>query len=97
MKKIRVLIVEDSPVIRQFLVHIISSDPRLAIAAAAASAEEALEVLDRAAPDVISMDIRLPGMNGFEATQHIMRQRPTPVVIVSGSVEQSDSRTTMEA
>ncbi len=97
MKKIRVLIVEDSPVIRQFLVYIISRDPRLEIAAAVSSAEEALEILDRIAPDVISMDIRLPGINGFEATQHVMSKRPTPVVIVSGSVDQSDSRTTMEA
>ena len=97
MKKTRVLIVEDSAVIRQFLVHIISHDPRLEIAGAVGSAEEALEILDRVAPDVISMDIRLPGINGFEATQQIMEKRPTPVVIVSASVDPSDSRTTMEA
>jgi two-component system chemotaxis response regulator CheB len=97
MNKIRVLIVEDSKVIRQFLEHIIARDPRLEIAAAVETAEEALQVLDRVLPDVISMDIRLPGMNGFEATQRIMRERPTPVVVVSASVEQEDLQITMNA
>jgi two-component system chemotaxis response regulator CheB len=97
MKKIRVLIVEDSKVIRQFLEHIIARDPRLEIAGAVETAEEALHILDRVSPDVISMDIRLPGMNGFEATQQIMRERPTPVVVVSASVERDDLQITMNA
>lgn len=97
MKKIRVLIVEDSNVIRQYLEHIIARDPRLEIAAAVETGEEALRILDQVRPDVISMDIRLPGMNGFEATQIIMRERPTPVVVVSASVERDDSRVTMNA
>jgi len=97
VKKIRVLIVEDSRVIREFLEHIIGRDPRLEIAGSVESAEEALRVLDRVAPDVISMDIRLPGMNGFEATQRIMRDRPTPIVVVSASVEHEDLRITMNA
>ena len=97
MKKIRVLIVEDSRVIRQFLEHIIARDPRLEIAAAVETAEEALQIIDRVSPDVISMDIRLPGMNGFEATQRIMRERPTPVVVVSASVERPDLQITMNA
>src|SRR5713101_9808330 len=97
MKKIRVLIVEDSQVIREFLEYIIGQDPRLEIAGSAGSAEEALRILERAAPDVISMDIRLPGMNGFEATQRIMAERPTPIVVVSASVEKEDLRITMNA
>jgi two-component system chemotaxis response regulator CheB len=97
MKKIRVLIVEDSPVFRQFLEHIIAQDPRLEIAGAVETAEEALRILDRVSPDVISMDIRLPGMNGFQATQRIMQERPTPVVVVSASVENADLRITMNA
>jgi len=97
MKKIRVLIVEDSAVIRQFLAYIIKRDPRFEIAAAVASGEEALSVLDRAAPDVISMDIQLPGINGYETTQRIMQERPTPVVVVAGTVERAESHMTMEA
>ena len=97
MKKIRVLIIEDSKVIRQFLEHIIGHDPRLEIAAAVGSAEEALKILDRVSPDVISMDIRLPGMNGLEATRRIMAEKPTPIVVVSASVENEDLRITINA
>lgn len=97
MKKIRVLIVEDSAVVREFLQHLIGQDPRLEVAAAVSSAEEALRILDQAAPDVISMDIRLPGMNGFEATRRIMAQRPTPIVVVSSSVEAEDLKISMNA
>jgi two-component system chemotaxis response regulator CheB len=97
MKKIRVLVVEDSKVIREFLEYIIGHDQRLEIAAAVGSGEEALRILDRVSPDVISMDIRLPGMNGFEATQRIMTQRPTPIVVVSASVECADLQITMNA
>jgi len=97
MNKIRVLIVEDSKVIREFLEHIIGRDPRLQIVGSVESAEEALQILPRISPDVISMDIRLPGMNGFEATQRIMRERPTPVVVVSASVEQAELHITMNA
>ncbi len=97
MKKTRVLIVEDSGVIREFLQHIIGQDPRLEIAGAVGSAEEALRILDRISPDVISMDIRLPGMSGFEATKRIMSERPTPIVVVSASVESEDLKITMNA
>ena len=97
VKKIRVLIVEDSKVIREFLEYIIGHDPYLEIAASVGSAEEALRILDRVSPDVISMDIRLPGMNGFEATQRIMSERPTPIVVVSASVESEDLKITMNA
>ena len=73
--------------LRELLEYIIGRDPRLEIAGAVGSAEEALRVLHRISPDVISMDIRLPGMNGFEATQRIMSEKPTPIVVVAASVE----------
>ena len=97
MKKIRVLIIEDSQVIRQFLEHIIGSDPRLEVAAAVGSAEEGLEILHQVSPDVVSLDIRLPGMNGFEATRKIMSEKPTPIVVCSASVEAEDLNITMNA
>ncbi len=97
MTRTRVLIVEDSPVVRELLCHIIGSDPRLEVAGVAPSAEQALEMLDLVRPDVISLDIRLPGINGFEATRRIMTQRPTPIVVVSASVESEDLKITMNA
>ena len=97
MKRIRVMIVEDSETVRCLLTHIIDSDPRLQVVASASSAEEALRLLPRSFPDVISMDIRLPGMNGFEATSAIMSSQPTPVVVVSASVHAEDLNITMNA
>jgi two-component system chemotaxis response regulator CheB len=97
MKKIRVMIVEDSHVAREFLQYVIGQDSRLEIAATVSSAEQALELLHHAAPDVITMDIRLPGMNGLEATQRIMTQRPTPIVVVAASVESEDLSISMNA
>src|SRR5258708_22203835 len=96
-KRIRVMIVEDSRPVREMLEYIIGNDLRLEIAASVGSAEEALRKLHEVSPDVISMDIRLPGMNGFEATQRIMAERPTPIVVVSASVESADLQITMNA
>jgi two-component system chemotaxis response regulator CheB len=84
MSPIRVLIVEDSPVVGEHLRRIISADPRLEVAAIATSGEDAIDLVGRLRPDVISMDIRLPGIQGFEATQRIMAECPTPIVVVSG-------------
>jgi Chemotaxis response regulator containing a CheY-like receiver domain and a methylesterase domain len=95
--RVRVMVVEDSLVIRQLLAHIIARDPRLVLAAAVGSAEEALQEIGRVQPDVISMDIRLPGMDGLEATRRIMSERPTPIVVIAGSVEDSALRISMNA
>lgn len=97
MKKIRVMIVEDSDVVREFLLHLIAQDPRLEVVAAARSAEEALRLLRPLTPDVISMDIRLPGMNGLEATRRIMSEKPTPIVVVAAGVGMEDSAMAMDA
>lgn len=96
MKPVRVLIVEDSAVVREHLRRIISADPRLTVAGIASSGEEALAVVDQVAPDVISMDIQLPGIQGFETTRRIMKHRPTPIVVVSG-IGMEEVNLTMEA
>ncbi|MBM6583162.1 chemotaxis-specific protein-glutamate methyltransferase CheB [Microvirga sp. BT689] len=94
---VRVMVVEDSLVVRQLLVHIIASDPRLVVAAAVSSAEEALREIGRVRPDVISMDIRLPGMDGLEATRKIMSEQPTPIVVIADSIEDSSLKISMNA
>ena len=91
------MIVEDSAVVRQLLAHIVSRDARLRLAAAVSSAEEALAELERVRPDVISMDIRLPGIDGLEATRRIMAERPTPIVVIADAVEETGLRISMNA
>lgn len=95
--RVGVMIVEDSTVVRQLLAATIARDPRLAVVSAVGSAEEALALLDRVRPDVISMDIRLPGMDGLEAIRRIMASRPTPIVVIADSVNDASLRISMNA
>ncbi|HWL54066.1 MAG TPA: chemotaxis-specific protein-glutamate methyltransferase CheB [Chthoniobacteraceae bacterium] len=96
-RKLAVMIIEDSLVVRELLQHIISRDARLEIVASVGSGEAALKLLREVRPDVISLDIRLPGMSGFEATQRIMSERPTPIVVVSSDVEDDELKISMNA
>jgi two-component system chemotaxis response regulator CheB len=82
---IKVLVVDDSPVICEFLVHILSSDPMMQVIGTASDGEEAVEAVMRLKPDIVTMDIHMPKMDGWEATRRIMKTQPTPIVIVSGS------------
>ncbi len=94
---VRVMLVEDSPTVRSLLCHIIDRDPRLQLAAVCVTAEEALESIGQVNPDVVSMDIRLPGMDGLEATRQIMSQHPTPIVVIADSVHDSTLGIAMNA
>lgn len=80
---IKVLIVEDSNTQRWLLERIINEHPRLSVVGAVTSGEAALSALKRLCPDVITMDICLPGMDGIETTKEIMRLRPTRIVVVA--------------
>ena len=80
---IRVLVVEDSMVMRMLLEHVVEGDPRLCVLASVASGPEALEAIARQAPDVVLMDIHMDGMDGFETARRIMETRPVPIVMCS--------------
>lgn len=94
---IKVLVVEDSPSVREFLVHILSTDPGIRVIGTANDGEEAIEDVARMQPDVITMDIHMPKVDGLEATRRIMETHPTPIVIVSGSTDRHDVAMTFQA
>lgn len=96
-RRVRVMVVEDSPVVQSLLRLIITADPRLEVCAICASGEAALEALPQFRPDVISMDIRLPGMDGLETTRLIMSRFPTPIVVIADAVEDLSLQISMNA
>lgn len=86
-REIRVLIAEDSPTVRWHLTKIINSTSDLRVIGAAGNGEQLLSMAEELRPDVISMDIHMPRLDGLEATRQLMSRCPTPVVIVSSLLD----------
>jgi two-component system, chemotaxis family, protein-glutamate methylesterase/glutaminase len=82
-KKIRVLIVDDSAVVRQTLSSILETDPKIEIMDTAGDPYSAARMMQNEVPDVITLDIEMPRMDGLTFLRKIMRQHPIPVVIIS--------------
>ncbi len=82
-KKVRVLIVDDSAIVRQTLTEILSSDPAIEVIGSAPDPLIAAERIAKEIPDVITLDVEMPRMDGITFLQKIMDQRPIPVVICS--------------
>lgn len=93
---IKVLITDDSTFFRRRLTEIINADPRLEVVDIAVNGEQALEKLQQHQPDVITMDLEMPVMNGIEAVRQIMQIRPTPVLMLSTWTTEG-AKSTLEA
>jgi two-component system, chemotaxis family, protein-glutamate methylesterase/glutaminase len=83
MNRIRVLVVDDSPTMRQLVTHALQSDPGIEVAGSAGSALEARELIKQLNPDVMTLDVEMPEMDGLSFLERVMRLRPMPVVMVS--------------
>lgn len=80
---IKVMIVDDSPLVRKIASDILSTDPEIEVIATASCAEIALKKLEKIQPDVITMDIEMPGMGGLNAIKEIMQTKPVPIILLS--------------
>ena len=93
---IRVLVVDDSGFFRRRVTEMLNADPRLEVAGAAADGAEAVDQAAKLRPDVITMDIEMPVMDGITAVRRIMASRPTPILMFS-SLTTDGAKATLDA
>jgi len=96
MNKTRVMIVDDSATMRGLLSAILSRDPQIEVVGAAPDAAAARQLMRQLNPDVVTLDVEMPNMNGLEFLERIMRLRPIPVVMVS-TLTQKGAEVTLSA
>jgi two-component system, chemotaxis family, protein-glutamate methylesterase/glutaminase len=94
---IRVLVVDDSLVARELIIHILSSDTDIQVIGTAINGREAVDFVARNKPDLITMDIHMPEMDGFEASRIIMETTPVPIVIVTGNPDMRELEASFHA
>jgi two-component system, chemotaxis family, protein-glutamate methylesterase/glutaminase len=87
-KPVRVLVVDDSETMCRFIGATLQTDPEIEVVGFAGDPNEAREAIKRLNPDVITLDIEMPRMNGLEFLEKIMRLRPTPVIMVSSLTQE---------
>ncbi len=85
--KTRVLVVDDSPLARSIIAAILNSAEGMEVVGEAENGQEAVELVPRLRPDIITMDIIMPIMDGLEAIQYIMASNPTPILVVTSNRE----------
>ncbi len=93
----RVLVVEDSPTYRELMVLILQNTPGLQVIGTARNGAEAVRLARRLQPNIITMDVFMPEMDGLEATRQIMAQTPCPIIMISAGLDQSERNLTFEA
>jgi two-component system chemotaxis response regulator CheB len=94
---IKVLVVEDSPTVRDLLVNLLEEDMEIQVVGQAENGSEALEMVAQLHPDLVTMDIVMPDMDGLEATRRIMRSHPTPILIVTAHADSPELNVAFEA
>ncbi|MBK7875176.1 MAG: chemotaxis response regulator protein-glutamate methylesterase [Planctomycetes bacterium] len=93
MPRIRVLVIDDSALVRQLLTTILSSDPEIEVVGSAPDPYVAREKIMQLSPDVLTLDVEMPRMDGLTFLEKLMRSRPMPVVMISSLTEQGANET----
>lgn len=96
MKQIRVLVVDDSAFLRRYLPTILETDRDINVVGTAANGLEAIEMVKKLRPDVVTLDVNMPVMDGLTALRRIMQETPTPVLMLS-ALTSDGAKETMEA
>lgn len=97
MKRIRVLVVEDSLTVRRRICEVLAADAGIELVGEAADGKEAIELCLERRPDIVTMDMILPVMSGLAATEYIMAHCPTPILVVSSSFNRGELFKTYDA
>lgn len=93
MEQIRVLVIDDSAFMRKMISDIIDSDPRLQVIGTARNGETGIQKIRELSPDVVTMDVNMPVMDGISALQVIMRTNPVPVIMLSSQTANGTEET----
>ena len=93
---IRVLVVDDSEIIRRLLTEVLNSDPDIKVVGAAKDAFEAKKLVNSVRPDVITLDVEMPEVDGIRFLEVLMKARPTPVIMIS-TLTRSKAEVTLRA
>lgn len=96
-RRLRVLVVDDSVVIRRLLTNALSEDPQIEVVGTAANGILALQKISQTNPDVVTLDVEMPEMDGIEALRQIRKQYPSLVVIMFSTLTRRGGEATMEA
>jgi two-component system chemotaxis response regulator CheB len=97
VEPIAVLVVDDSVVIRRIVTNVLSEEPGIRVVGTAASGKSALEEIERLAPDILTLDIEMPEMDGLETLRHLRRTHPRLPVIMFSTLTERAAAATLEA
>jgi len=90
-KKVRVLVADDSPTVRLMLCRMLEKDADIKVVGTASDGREAIEQVEVLKPDLVTMDVNMPVMDGLAAIEHIMAYNPVPVLVVSSVVDKENT------
>jgi two-component system, chemotaxis family, protein-glutamate methylesterase/glutaminase len=87
---IRVVVVDDSALMRRVITGLLEQDPAIRVVGAACNGREAIEMVQELRPDIVTMDVRMPVMDGLATTEHLMAYCPTPILVLTASLARHD-------